>query len=209
MTHFNAHGNCSSGWFVFLYHNAMDDPISDITRILGAMERGDTSAADELLAAVYVELRRLARSKMAREAPGHTLQATALVHEAWLRLGVDGNRWQNRAHFFGAAAEAMRRILIESARRKQASRHGGLQQRVNADHVDLAIGPPDEELLAVHDALDKLARHDAQKAELVKLRYFVGLTMAEAADILGISVPTAKRHWAFARAWLYQEIKRF
>ena len=158
--------------------------------------------------AVYAELRRVAAAKMARETPGQTLQATALVHEAWLRIGGEGERWQNRAHFFGAAAEAMRRILVEGARRKQAARHGGGQERVSADDLELVAGPPADELLAVHDALEELARHDAQKAELVKLRYFVGLTIEEAAEMLEISPRTAKRHWTFAKAWLADAIKR-
>ena len=158
--------------------------------------------------AVYAELRRVAAGKMARETPGQTLQPTALVHEAWLRLGGAEQRWENRAHFFGAAAEAMRRILVENARRKQAARHGGGQQRLNADEIELADAPPADELLAVHEALDEFARHDAQKAELVKLRYFIGLSIEEAAEILGISARSAKRHWTFAKAWLADAIKR-
>ena len=163
--------------------------------------------ADQLLALVYDELRRLAASKLAREPPGQTLQATALVHEAWLRLGGDGQRWANRAHFFGAAAEAMRRILIDNARRKKAVRHGGECQRMEMDHAEIAGGAPDDQLLLIHEALDRLAAEDRDKAELVKLRYFIGLTIEQAAAALEISVPTAKRWWAYARAWLYREIK--
>ena len=182
--------------------------MSDITRILNSIEQGNPNAANELLPLIYAELRRLAAQKMAREQPGHTLQATALVHEAWLRLGADAQPgWQNRAHFFAAAAEAMRRILVESARRKHREKRGG-----GAEHVDLAeleIAAPlgnEEESLAVHEALDRLAAHDARKAEVVKLRYFVGFSFEETAEVLGISVPTAKREWAYARAWLHQEI---
>ena len=179
-----------------------------MTQILNALEHGDARAAAELLPLVYDELRKLAASKMANEIPGQTLQPTALVHEAWLRLvGPDGQaRFKNRAHFFGAAAEAMRRILIESARRKAAQRHGGDQQRVDIQEIEIASEVKPDELLALNDALDKFAIQDKAKADLVKLRYFVGLTIEEAAAILGISAPTAKRHWAFARAWLYAEI---
>jgi RNA polymerase sigma factor (TIGR02999 family) len=181
--------------------------VSEVTKILEAIQRGESKAADQLFPLVYDELRRVAACKMAHEAPGQTLQPTALVHEAWLRLaGNENPRWENRAHFFGAAAEAMRRILIDNARRKRALRHGGGQQRLNLDDVDVAAAAEDDQLLAVHDALDKLAAQDKVKAELVKLRYFVGMTIAEAAEVLGISEPTAKRYWAYARAWLYREI---
>ena len=181
--------------------------MDDINHLLDTLQEGDPVAADQLLVLVYSELRRLAAAKMSREAPGQTLQPTALVHEAWLRLGGDGQRWENRAHFFGAAAEAMRRILIDRARRKLAARHGGGQQRLDADEIDIAAPAKDDaELLAVHEALDQLAAHDTRKAELVKLRYFAGLTIDEAADILGISAPTAKRDWTYARAWLFREI---
>jgi RNA polymerase sigma factor (TIGR02999 family) len=181
--------------------------VSDVTQILDAIRRGDPNAADKLLPLVYEELRRVAASKMAHEAPGQTLQPTALVHEAWLRLsGGEQPLWESRAHFFGAAAEAMRRILIDSARRKHAVRHGGGQHRVNLDDVDLAGSVEDDQLLAVHEALEKFAAQDKLKAELVKLRYFVGMTIEEAAEVLGISEPTAKRYWAYARAWLYREI---
>lgn len=177
------------------------DAGKEVTLILNAMSGGNVGAGDELMSAVYAELRRIARGKMAREQPGHTLQATALVHEAWLRLGERG--FENRAHFFPAAAEAMRRILVERARRKGSPKHGA-----GAAHFDIAeleIAAPlakDDELLAVHEALEEFARHDARKAELVKLRYFAGLTFEEAADVLGVSVITAKRDWAYARAWL-------
>ncbi len=182
-------------------------PMNDLTRLLNSVESGDTTASDDLRRLIYDELRKLAAQKMARESPGQTLQPTALVHEAWLRLGgAEQPPWQNRAHFFAAAAEAMRRILIDNARRKRATRHGGHLERVAADAMDIAAETRDEQLLAVHEALDRLAAHDAAKAELVKLRYFVGLTIEQAAQVLGISEPTAKRYWAYARAWLYREI---
>jgi len=182
--------------------------MNDITRILERAQQGDPKATGELLPFVYEELRRIAAYKMAGESPGHTLQPTALVHEAWLRLvGHDAQtRFQNRAHFFGAAAEAMRRILIDNARRKRALRHGGDQQRIDIQEVEIAAAATDDELLALNDALDKLAEQDKQKAELVKLRYFAGMDFEEAAEVLGISVPTANRWWAFARAWLFKEI---
>lgn len=178
--------------------------VADITLILHALEKGDADASGALLSQVYAELRTIARAKMALERPGHTLQPTALVHEAWLRLG--DQRFANRAHFFSAAAEAMRRILINSARRRAAARHGGGVVRVDADEVEIAAPAKDEELLAIHETLDALAAHDARKAELVKLRYFAGLTIEEAADVLGISAPTAKRDWTYARAWLFRAI---
>ena len=182
--------------------------MEDINQLLDTIREGDPVAADQLLVLVYSELRRLAAAKMSREAPGQTLQPTALVHEAWLRLGGDGQRWENRAHFFGAAAEAMRRILIDRARRKLAAKHGANAEHVDADEIEIAAPTDkDDELLAVHEALDTLAAHDARKAELVKLRYFAGLTIDEAADVLGISAPTAKRDWTYARAWLFREIK--
>jgi RNA polymerase sigma factor (TIGR02999 family) len=183
--------------------------MSDVTQILHAIERGDAKAADELLPLVYEELRKLAAYKMANESPNQTLQPTALVHEAWLRLtGKENVQWNGRAHFFAAAAEAMRRILIDNARRKLALRHGGGQQRVDILEQDIAASASDEQLLAINEALEKFAVQDKQKAELVKLRFFVGLTIEEAADILGISVPTAKRHWTYARAWLQAEIHK-
>jgi RNA polymerase sigma factor (TIGR02999 family) len=183
--------------------------VSDITFILGQIERGGASAGDQLLPLVYEELRRLASAKMARESAAHTLQPTALVHEAWLRLGGESQpAWENRAHFFSAAAEAMRRILIDRARKRYAQRHGGGQERVNVEDLELAAPANDDALLAINAALEKFAVHDAPKAELVKLRYFVGLTIEEAARALGIAEPTAKRWWAYSRAWLYQEIKK-
>ena len=179
-----------------------------MTRILEAAQQGDPTAADQLLPLVYEELRRLAAHKMANEAAGQTLQPTALVHEAWLRLvGNQDQKWEGRAHFFAAAAEAMRRILIDRARRKRAVRHGGDQQRVELQEVDLAAPGDDDQLLAVNDALDKLAGQHKEEAELVKLRYFVGMTNEEAAEVLGISVRTAKYYWTHARAWLYREIQ--
>jgi RNA polymerase sigma factor (TIGR02999 family) len=183
--------------------------LSDVTRILESIEHGDLKAADVLLPLVYGELRKLAASKMANEASHQTLQATALVHEAWLRLVGNGEpQFANRAHFFAAAAEAMRRILIDKARRKKAIRHGGDQQRVELDGVEVAAPGDDDELLAVNEALDKLAAQNQVEAELVKLRYFVGMTLEEAAEALGISPRTADNYWAHARAWLFREIKR-
>jgi RNA polymerase sigma factor (TIGR02999 family) len=182
--------------------------VSDVTQILNAIEQGDANAADKLLPLVYEELRKLAAYKMANEAANQTLQPTALVHEAWMRLvGKENPAFQNRAHFFAAAAEAMRRILIDNARRKRRLRHGGGQERVNFDQAELVFVADDEQLLAVNDALDKLAVEDKLEAELVKLRYFVGMTVAEAADVLGISVRTADNYWVHARAWLFSELK--
>ncbi len=179
--------------------------MSDITRLLEAAGQGDPMAADELLPLVYQELRTLAAQKMAREQPGHTLQATALVHEAWLRLG-DGI-FANRSHFFAAAAEAMRRTLVESARSKFREKRGGGAEHVDVADLEIAAPPGNEaESLAVHEVLDRLAIHDARKAEVVKLRYFVGFSFEETADVLDVSVPTVKRDWAYARAWLHQEI---
>jgi len=181
--------------------------VNELTVILRRIEQGDPHAANELLPLVYEELRKLAAQKMAHEQPGQTLQATALVHEAWLRLGGDDQpEWQNRAHFFAAAAEAMCRILIENARRKKFLRHGGGVERVPLDGLELAGSMEDDQLLALHEALNLLAGHDAQKAELVKLRFFAGLTNAQAAEVLGVSEPTVKRHWAYARAWLFREM---
>jgi RNA polymerase sigma factor (TIGR02999 family) len=181
--------------------------VSDVTRVIEAIQHGDPKAADELLPLVYEELRKLAASKMAKEAAGHTLQPTALVHEAWLRLvGNDNPKFAGRAHFFAAAAEAMRRILIDRARRKCAQRHGGGQVRVDIQAIDLASPDSDEQLLAVNEALDKLAAQDPIEAELVKLRYFVGLTIEEAASLLDISPRTARNYWAHARTWLYHQI---
>lgn len=183
--------------------------MSDVTRILERAQAGDPQAASELLPLVYDELRRLAAAKLVHEVPGQTLQPTALVHEAWLRLvGNENQQWNGRAHFFGAAAEAMRRILIENARRKRAARHGGGQVRLDIAEMEIAATEKDDELLAVHEALEEFAVRNKQKAELVKLRYFVGLTTEEAAGVLGISVPTADRWWNYSRAWLFEKIKR-
>ena len=185
------------------------DPSSvEVTRILHRIEQGDAKAADELLPLVYDELRKLAGYKMTAESPGHTLQATALVHEAWLRLaGSDQPGWQNRAHFFAAAAEAMRRILVEHARRKQSLKRGGDAQREELHESVIVLTAPPDELLAVHEALDKLATADPKIAELVKLRYFVGMTMEETAAALGLSKRSAESLWTYARAWLRREIR--
>lgn len=169
--------------------------------------RASAGEAADLLPAVYEELRHLAGAMMARRAPGQTLQATALVHEAFLRLSrVEPQPWQSPEHFYAAAAEAMRRILIDQARRKGSLRRGGGQQRMNLDDVQLALDTPEDHLLAIDDALNRLAAEDPVKADLVKLRFFAGLTVAEAGKLLGISERSVKRHWAFARAWLYEEI---
>jgi RNA polymerase sigma factor (TIGR02999 family) len=176
--------------------------------MLNSMSQDGAAAADQLLPLVYQELRKLAAYNMEREAPGNTLQPTALVHEAWLRLtSAPGNRWENRAHFFGAAAEAMRRILIEKVRRKRALRHGGALERLDIDAIEIPAPAKEDELLAVNEVLEKFTRVHPEKAELVKLRYFVGVTLEEAAQVLGVSVPTAKRQWTYARAWLYREIR--
>jgi len=183
--------------------------VNDFTHILERVEHGDPKAAAELLPLVYDELRRLASQKMAQEAAGHTLQPTALVHEAWIRLGGnDAPTFENRAHFFGAAAEAMRRILIDHSRRRLAAKRGAGVEVVDFEGLELASPiADDDQLLAVDDALDKFAAISPQKAELVKLRYFVGLNFEEAAAALGIAVPTAKQWWAYARAWLSVEIR--
>ena len=188
---------------------ANDPVISDITRILDHAQQGDSQAAEELLPLVYEELRRLAAQKMANEAPGQTLQPTALVHEAWLKLvGPGAHQWNSRGHFFGAAAEAMRRILIDRARRRKRERHGHGLQRIDLDRVDVAITSDDDTLLLVSEALDKLAVEAPDKVELVNLRFFAGLSIPDAARALGISEATAKRHWAFASAWLFAELER-
>jgi RNA polymerase sigma factor (TIGR02999 family) len=184
--------------------------VGDVTHILERVEQGDPKAADELLPLVYDELRRLAAHRMSHEAQGFTLQPTALVHEAWLRLVGNQNpnqAWDGRVHFFAAAAEAMRRILIDRARRRRAVRHGGGQQRVDIQEVDLASTADDDQLLALSEALDQLAAEHKVEAELVKLRYFVGLTIDETAEVLGISPRTAKNYWTHARAWLYWKIQ--
>ena len=183
--------------------------MSEVTRILDRVRQGEAQAAEELLPLVYEELRRLAAHKMAHEAPGQTLQPTALVHEAGLRLAGSGTEgWENRSHFFAAAAEAMRRILIERARRRLAAKRGGGAVRVELEAIEIPAPDTDENLLQVHDALDLLAESHPQKAELVKLRYFAGLSFEEAARALGIAVPTAKQWWTYARAWLRTEIAR-
>ena len=186
-------------------------PPGDLIVILQRVGRGEELPADRLLPLVYGELRKVAGAKMARESAGQTLQPTALVHEAWLRLGGDAQpAWQNRAHFFSAAAEAMGRILIESARRRRAVRHGGGLEKVSSDAAALDIAAPaaDEELLLLHEALDALAAHEPRKAELVKMNYFIGLSLEESAQVLGISTRTAERDWAYSRAWLFNEIER-
>lgn len=183
--------------------------MSEVTQILERARQGDPTAAAELLPLVYQELRKAAAYQMAGQPAGHTLQPTALVHEAWVRVtGNKDARFAGRTHFFAAAAEAMRHILIDSARRKRALRHGGNLARVDIETVEIAAQADDDELLAVHEVLDKLAAEEPQKAELAKLRYFIGMTFEEAAEALGISVATAKRHWAYARAWLYEEIQK-
>ena len=181
---------------------------SDVTRLLGAMRGGDTSAANELLPLIYAELRKLAAAKMARELPGQTLQPTALVHEAWLRLvDEDGQaHFQNRAHFFGAAAEAMRRILIDRAREKLAAKRGGGAERVPIDGAEIVAESPDEELLAVHEALARLMAEDALAGEIVSLRYFAGLKWEEIAELTGVSERDLQRQWHYARTWLHAEI---
>ncbi len=183
--------------------------MNDVTRILSALESGDARATEELLPLVYEELRRIAAHKMAGEAAGHTLQATALVHEAWLRLlGPDDRGWQNRAHFFAAAAEAMRRILVEHARRRQSQKRGAGALHLELAEDSLILAAPPDELLAVHEALDTLAKEDAQAAELVKLRYFVGMTMDEAAHAMDLPKRTAEGIWTYARVWLHREIRK-
>ena len=182
--------------------------MNEVTLLLSAIQQGDPKAAGELLPLVYHELRKLAAARMAQESPGQTLRPTALVHEAWLRLVGDANpQFDGRAHFFAAAAEAMRRILIDNARRKKAQRHGGGKERVDLHELELAASAKDEELLAVDDALEKLTSEDAELAKLVKLRFFAGFTNKEAADVLGVSEPTIERRWAFARAWLFKSIR--
>jgi RNA polymerase sigma factor (TIGR02999 family) len=184
-------------------------PVNDITVMLRAVEDCDPQGADKLLPLVYEELRRVAAHRMAGQPAGHTLQATALVHEAFLKLiGNAGHTWENRRHFFAAASETMRHILVDRARRKSAVKHGGSQVRVLLDEVLVASGTANEQVLAVNDALERLAAHDPVAAELVKLRFFGGFTFAQAAELLEISERTAKRLWAYARAWLFDEIQR-
>ena len=181
--------------------------MSDVTHILNAIERGDGRATDELLPLVYEELRRLAARKLSRERPGHTLQATALVHEAYLRLvGHEAQGWKSRTHFLAAAAEAMRRILVDEARRRNCRKRPGGRRRVDLEEQSLPLAGPSEDILALDEALTALAEVDPIKADLVKLRYFAGLTLEQAAAALGLSATTAKRDWRFARAWLYSRI---
>lgn len=182
----------------------------NFTQLLQGLDPGDPQAGKTLLPMVYAELREVAAAKLAAEAPGHTLQPTALVHEAWLRLGGDpDHQWNGRAHFVAAAAEAMRRILIDRARSRKRIRHGGDLKRVDLDSVDLAATTDDDTLLRMNDALERLALHAPEKAQLVKLRFFTGLSVDQAAAALGVGRETAKRHWAYARAWLYLELKNF
>jgi RNA polymerase sigma factor (TIGR02999 family) len=183
--------------------------MNDVTRILTAVEQGDPHAAEQLLPLVYSELRKLAAQKLAQEAPGQTLQATALVHEAYIRL-VEGDKaqhWNSRGHFFAAAAEAMRRMLVDQARKKKSRKHGGGRERLPLDDVEIGAPEPAVDLLAVNDALKKFERLDKEGADLVKLRYYAGLTLPQAADALGISPSTADRQWAYARAWLHAELR--
>lgn len=195
----HANGLCSA---------SLRDNMSDATVMLAAIKAGDSKAAEELLVLVYDELRRLAASKLAHEGPGQTLQPTALVHEAWLRLVGDRTpSFKDREHFFRASAEAMRRILIDRARRKKTQRHGGDYQRVDIEGFEIAAPAADDQLLAMNEALDKLTREHPVQAELVKLRYFAGLTNEEVSKVLGISVSTAKNYWTFSRAWLLNEIE--
>ena len=183
--------------------------VSEVTRILDRVQQGDANAAEELLPLVYDELRRMAAAKMAHEGPGQTLQPTALVHEAWLRLSQQADaRWQNREQFYAMAAEVMRRILVDRARRRQARKHGGQLERVDLDAVESAAPVDDEWLLQVHDALERLAAEDSRKAEIVKLKFYVGLNNAEVAALLGVSEKTIKRDWAFAKAWLARVIRK-
>jgi RNA polymerase sigma factor (TIGR02999 family) len=186
----------------------MGESAEQVTQILEAVGAGDEQAAERLLPLVYEELRRLAAVKMAQESPGQTLQATALVHEAWLRLtGGKETVWNSRWHFFGAAAEAMRRILLERARRKGRVRHGGKLERVELEQVTVATQDSDDVIVAVHEALEKLTAESPQEAEIVKLRYFGGLEHAEIAEAVGLSETTVRRHWTYARCWLYAELK--
>jgi RNA polymerase sigma factor (TIGR02999 family) len=183
--------------------------MSDVTRILNAIERGDANATDELLPLVYEELRLLAAQRLAQEKPGQTLQATALVHEVYIRLvGDESQNWENQGHFFAAAAEAMRRILVENARRKKSAKHGGNYRRIDLDGTGLTAVGADDDLLALDEALQKLTTIDAMKAELVKLRYFAGLSLEQAAEALGVSRSTAYENWAYARAWLRTEVSK-
>jgi RNA polymerase sigma factor (TIGR02999 family) len=190
--------------------NVWVPPMNDVTRVLSAIEQGDPHAAEQLLALVYDELRKLAAQKLAQEKPGQTLEATALVHEAYLRLveTKKARHWDSRGHFFAAAAEAMRRILIDQARRKQSQRQGSGRKRQPLERVEITAPEPSLDVLAINDALERFEKADPLKARLVKLRYFTGLTIPEAAEALGISSTTADRYWAYARAWLHAELKK-
>jgi RNA polymerase sigma factor (TIGR02999 family) len=197
-----------AGFFSSITCRRALQPMSEVTRILSAIEQGDPQAAELLLPLVYGELRKLAAQRMEREAPGQTLEATALVHEAYLRL-VDVQKvqhWNSRGHFFAAAAEAMRRILVEQARRKGRMKRGGDNERVDLDAVEIALEGPADDIVALDEALARLALKHPAQAELVKLRYFAGLTVNEAAEALGVSTSTADRHWTYARAWLFREL---
>src|SRR5262245_11504627 len=208
---FESRKNASGAWGddgVSCEDRQVED-LSDATLMLAAIEGGDPRTAEQLLVLVYDELRRLAVAKLAQEAPGQTLQPTALVHEAWLRLvGNQNPSFKDRTHFFRASAEAMRRILIDRARRKKTERHGGRFQRINFEDFDLAAPSADDQLLAMNEALDKFAQEHPVQADLVKLRYFAGLTNEEVTEVLGISLSTVKNYWAFSRAWLLNEIER-
>ncbi len=184
--------------------------VSDVTRLLEAADRGEADAREQLLNLIYAELHRMAELRLANEQPGQTLQPTALVHDAWLQLvgGEQPSRFNNRAHFFSAAALAMRRILIDRARRRRAEKRGGGAEILDLDSIELAATTSDTALLRIDDALEKLAREDPASAEVVRLRFFVGMKIEEAAEALGISERTAKRYWQFARAWLYEELRR-
>lgn len=181
--------------------------MQEVTRLLNAIDGSDPAAAAELLPLVYEDLRRLAAVRMAEQPPGQTLQPTALVHEAWLRIAGEDHAWQNRRHFFAAAAEAMRRILVDQARRRQRQKRGGGAERIPIETLDVAAASEPDAVVRVHEAVTRLAAEDPVKAELVKLRFFVGLPISEAADVLGLSPTTAKRHWTFARAWLLDELR--
>jgi RNA polymerase sigma factor (TIGR02999 family) len=183
--------------------------MTDVTRILNAIEQGDTQAVNKLFPLIYEELRKLASYKMSKESPGQTLQATALVNEAYIRLvGSDNQNWNSRTHFFSAAAEAMRRILIDNARKKQRLKRGGVQNKVDLNKADLIIEGPSTDIIALDEALEKLAKEDRVIADLVKMRYFAGLSIEQAAEVIGISSRTADRYWSYARAWLYNEINK-
>ena len=204
----NSLGSTDRRAMVSMRQRLSNEAVGDTVAILNAVEGGDAKAADELLKLVYDELRRLAAFKMAQQAPGQTLQATALVHEAWLKLvGTENPTFKNRTHFFSAAAEAMRHILIDRARRKQTQRHGGRFERVEFDEFEIAAPSPDDQMLAIHESLEKFAVAYPLQAEVVKLRYFAGMTNEEVAQLLSISVRSVNNYWDFARAWLFEELE--